>query len=183
MANRPLGPEHFRVTFSFTTPRRFDRHTGRKSMRIGRKLAWFAAETGRGLSPPLYKFLRDMLAGMVAKKSILLSDVGRASNEGTDLLYTEKRLSRNLAHAKMNDAPQSARTTCEQCERTQRTPSSPSTCQDVSWNRGRSFFKAIADRLAAAITRRKPKIHVHPNCGERGLVYRPAEARPNLCKS
>ena len=100
-------------------------------MRIGRKLAWFAAETGRGLSPPLYKFLRDMLAGMVAKKSILLSDVGRALNEDT----------------------------------------------------GRSFFKAIADRLAAPLTRRKPKIHVHPNCGERGLVYRPAEARPNLCKS
>ena len=47
-------------------------------MRIGKKLASFAAETGRGLSRPLYKFLRDMLTGMVAKRSILLSDVGRA---------------------------------------------------------------------------------------------------------
>lgn len=73
-------------------------------MKISHKLARFAVETGRGLSRPLYKFLRDMLTGMVAKKSILLSDVGRALNEKTDLLYTEKRLSRNLASCGMDDA-------------------------------------------------------------------------------
>jgi len=72
-------------------------------MKISHKLASFATQTGRGLSRPLYKFLRDMLTGMVAKKSIMLSDVGRALNEKTDLLYTEKRLSRNLCHGEMND--------------------------------------------------------------------------------
>lgn len=72
-------------------------------MKISRKLATFANQTGRGLSLPLYKFLRDMLTGMVAKKSIMLSDVGRALNEKTDLLYTEKRLSRNLCHGEIND--------------------------------------------------------------------------------
>lgn len=58
-------------------------------MKINHRLAQFAAQTGRGLSRPLYKFLRDMLTGMVAKKSIMLSDIGRALNEPTDLLYTE----------------------------------------------------------------------------------------------
>lgn len=75
-----------------------------KPMKINHKLSQFAAQTGRGLSRPLYKFLRDMLTGLVAKKSILLSDVGRALNEPTDLLYTEKRLSRNLASARIDDA-------------------------------------------------------------------------------
>lgn len=73
-------------------------------MKISLKLAQFASAVGSGLSRPLYKFLRDMLAGMTAKKSIMLSDIGRALNEPTDLLYTEKRLSRNLTHGKMNDA-------------------------------------------------------------------------------
>jgi Transposase DDE domain len=72
-------------------------------MKISHKLAQFATEIGHGCSRPLYKFIRDMLTGMVAKKSILLSDIGRALNEPTDLLYTEKRLSRNLSHGDMND--------------------------------------------------------------------------------
>jgi hypothetical protein len=75
-----------------------------ETMKISQKLTQFAAQMGHGLSRPLYKFLRDMLAGMAAKKSIMLSDIGRALNEDTDLLYTEKRLSRNLTHGKMNDA-------------------------------------------------------------------------------
>jgi len=73
-------------------------------MKISHKLAQFAAEMGRGCSRPLYKFIRDMLTGMVAKKSIMLSDIGRALNEPTDLLYTEKRLSRNLCHGDMGDS-------------------------------------------------------------------------------
>jgi len=40
-------------------------------MKISHKLAQFAATVSRGASRPLYKFLRDMLAGMCAKKSIL----------------------------------------------------------------------------------------------------------------
>lgn len=58
---------------------------------------------GQGCSRPVYKFIRDMLTGMVAKKSILLSDIGRALAEPTELLYTEKRLSRNLTHGDIND--------------------------------------------------------------------------------
>lgn len=72
-------------------------------MKISHKLTQFAAQMGRGCSRPLYKFIRDMLTGMVAKKSIMLSDIGRALNEPTDLLYTEKRLSRNLCHGNMGD--------------------------------------------------------------------------------
>lgn len=73
-------------------------------MKISHKLAQFAAQMGHGCSRPLYKFMRDMLTGMVTKKSILLSDIGRALNEPADLLYTEKRLSRNLSHGDMDDA-------------------------------------------------------------------------------
>lgn len=73
-------------------------------MKISHKLSQFAAQAGRGVSRPLYKFLRDMLTGMVAKKSILLSDIGRALNEPSDLLYTEKRLSRNLSSRRLNDS-------------------------------------------------------------------------------
>ncbi len=73
-------------------------------MKISHKLAQFAVQMSRGSSRPLYKFVRDMLTGMVSKKSILLSDIGRGLNESTDLLYTEKRLSRNLSSKDMNDA-------------------------------------------------------------------------------
>src|SRR5690348_1507014 len=72
-------------------------------MKISHKLAQFAGHLGRGSSRPIYKFIRDMLVGIVAKKSIMLSDVGRALNEKTDLLYTEKRLSRNVCHSDMED--------------------------------------------------------------------------------
>jgi len=38
--------------------------------------------------------------------------------------------------------------------------------ENLSWlNTLNGFFKAIADRLAVAVTRRKPKIHVHPIVG------------------
>ncbi len=72
-------------------------------MKISHKLAQFAGQIGRGSSRPIYKFIRDMLVGIAAKKSIMLSDVGRALNEKTDLLYTEKRLSRNVCHGDMDD--------------------------------------------------------------------------------
>ena len=55
-----------------------------------------AGVVGRDQSKPVNKFIYEMLYGLVASKSTRLSEIARSLNEDTILLYTEKRLHRNL---------------------------------------------------------------------------------------
>lgn len=48
------------------------------------------------------KFIGDMLSGMIAKGSVLLSEVARYLDEPMDLIQTEKRLSRQLNQSGWN---------------------------------------------------------------------------------
>jgi len=56
-----------------------------------------------GCTKPQSKFVRDLVYGMIASQSIMLSDTARVLDERTKLLYTEKRLSRNLNSDRLSD--------------------------------------------------------------------------------
>ncbi|RMD88593.1 MAG: hypothetical protein D6813_11870 [Calditrichaeota bacterium] len=66
--------------------------------KIKRQIEHFCMDCSRGLSRPLQKFIFQMVYGILASKSVHLTKIGRSLNEGIRLLYTVKRLSRNLAH-------------------------------------------------------------------------------------
>lgn len=61
-----------------------------------------AAIIGRGQSKPVKKFIYQMMLGLNMSKSIRLSNIARALSEDTALLYTEKRLHRNLYGKKLD---------------------------------------------------------------------------------
>ena len=56
----------------------------------------FVQKVSAGQRRPQQKFVYHMLYGIISGGSVLLSDIGRALNEPTKLIHTEKRLSRNL---------------------------------------------------------------------------------------
>jgi len=56
-----------------------------------------------GCTKPQSKFVRDLVYGMITSQSIMLSDTARSLGEKTKLLYTEKRLSRNLNSDRLSD--------------------------------------------------------------------------------
>lgn len=62
-----------------------------------RNLRNFSAKLTQGLSKPRQKFYLDLLYGMSKSQHIFLSEIARSLNEKTDLTYTIKRLSRNVA--------------------------------------------------------------------------------------
>ncbi len=64
----------------------------------------FIATVGACLYRPNQKFLGQMLLGMLMRRLVLLSEVGRCLNERVPLIQTEKRLSRNLGSDRFDDA-------------------------------------------------------------------------------
>ena len=64
--------------------------------RLKRDLLVFAEKLSDGLARPKMKFLAQMLYGILASKSVLLTRIGRALQETASLKKTEDRLSRNL---------------------------------------------------------------------------------------
>ena len=57
----------------------------------------FSAKLTQSLSKPRQKFYLDLLYGTSKSQHIFLSEIARSLNEKTDLTYTIKRLSRNVA--------------------------------------------------------------------------------------
>jgi hypothetical protein len=64
----------------------------------------YVEKVGGRLYKPCRRFLREALFGLLEKKSVLLSQIGRALKEPSDLIHTEKRLSRNLGNKRYDDA-------------------------------------------------------------------------------
>lgn len=56
-----------------------------------------------GLFRPQRRFLRDVVFGLLHGRSVLLSEIGRALREPVALIYTEKRLSRQLGSLRLHD--------------------------------------------------------------------------------
>ncbi|MFE8605490.1 transposase [Archangium violaceum] len=64
----------------------------------------YVEKVGGRLYKPCRRFLRESLFGLLEKKSVLLSQIGRALKEPSRLIHTEKRLSRNLGNKRYDDA-------------------------------------------------------------------------------
>jgi len=70
--------------------------------RIGR----FSGELSKGLCLPAQRFVSEMVYGIQASESVLLTEIGRALNEAIPLRKTQWRLSRNLQRPELEDAVQ-----------------------------------------------------------------------------
>jgi hypothetical protein len=64
----------------------------------------FVERVGGRLHKPNRRFLRDAVFGLLERRSVLLSEIGRALDEPRRLIHTEKRLSRGLANPRYDDA-------------------------------------------------------------------------------
>jgi hypothetical protein len=71
---------------------------------IAERFDAYVERVGGRLYKPCRRFLREALFGLVEKRSVLLSEIGRALDEPSDLIHTEKRLSRNLGNERYDDA-------------------------------------------------------------------------------
>lgn len=70
---------------------------------LKRKIANFSSKITKDLSKPKSKFVLEMLYGMIAKQSVLLSEIARSLKENTTLKKIIERLSRNLQDFKNKD--------------------------------------------------------------------------------
>jgi uncharacterized short protein YbdD (DUF466 family) len=70
--------------------------------RIGR----FSGNVSEGLCLRAQRFVSDMLYGIQASQSVLLSKIGRTLEESIALIKTEERLSRNLQRAELEETLQ-----------------------------------------------------------------------------
>jgi hypothetical protein len=71
--------------------------------RLKAQLTKFSDQLWGGLSKPLGKFVAQMLYGIQSSQDVKLSNIGRALGEAIPLIRTEKRLSRNLKHAELEE--------------------------------------------------------------------------------
>ncbi len=61
----------------------------------------FSGKLSQELSKPNARFVDEMIYGLTAHQSVMLSDISRALNEHIPLIKTENRLSRNLGKAEL----------------------------------------------------------------------------------
>lgn len=71
--------------------------------RIRKTFEDFLARVAGRQFKPQRKFIEDALFGILEKRSVMLSEIGRALDEPTRLIHTEKRLSRNLGSDRFHD--------------------------------------------------------------------------------
>lgn len=63
----------------------------------------FVERVGGRLHKPNRRFLRDAVFGLLERRSVLLSEIGRALDEPRRLIHTEKRLSQGLSSPRYDD--------------------------------------------------------------------------------
>jgi hypothetical protein len=71
--------------------------------RLREKIGKFSGEVSSGLGKVAGRFLGDLIYGMQASQSVVLSEVGRVLGEAISVKKTEERLSRNLAREGLED--------------------------------------------------------------------------------
>ena len=71
-------------------------------VRIGR----FSGELSKGLCLPAQRFVSEMVYGIQASQSVLLTEIGRSLEESIALHKTEDRLSRNLQRSELEKTVQ-----------------------------------------------------------------------------
>lgn len=78
-------------------------HNSKIRSRLKAQLTKFAPALCGDLPKPLEKFVTQILFGIQASQDVKLSNIGRALGESIPLIRTEKRLSRNLKRAKLEE--------------------------------------------------------------------------------
>lgn len=68
------------------------------ALRLREQIANFSGDVSAGLGKVAGRFVREMIYGIIASESVLLTEIGRALEEKITLKKTEERLSRNLPH-------------------------------------------------------------------------------------
>src|SRR3990172_9621447 len=72
-------------------------------MQASKALEGLKRELKVGQSKPMGGYLQDMIFGITANHSTMLSEIGRSLGEEAELITTEMRLSRNLANRNLNE--------------------------------------------------------------------------------
>lgn len=73
---------------------------------IRKRLARFSGDLSKGLCLAAQRFVGEMVYGIQAAESVLLTEVGRTLEEGIPLRKTQWRLSRNLQRPELEDTVQ-----------------------------------------------------------------------------
>ena len=81
-------------------------NSSRIAFKIRNRIARFSGNVSSGLCLRAQSFVGDMLYGISASQSVLLSKVGRSLEEGIALIQTEERLSRNLQRPELESVVQ-----------------------------------------------------------------------------
>src|SRR3989338_8337052 len=75
----------------------------RSKMQPSKAMKRFVGELGEGQSKPMRGYLDNMVFGIAASHSAMLSEIGRTLGEDAELITTEMRLSRNLVNRNMDE--------------------------------------------------------------------------------
>jgi hypothetical protein len=71
-------------------------HYSKVAVRLRAQIAKFSGDVSAGLGKVAQRFVTEMIYGIMASESVLLTEIGRALEEKNTLKKTEERLSRNL---------------------------------------------------------------------------------------
>ena len=71
-------------------------------------LSAFSGTLSAGLSNPARRFVAEALYGIMARRSVRLTEIGRALEESIPLAKTETRLSRNLGRPELRERLEAA---------------------------------------------------------------------------
>ena len=78
--------------------------SSKTALKVRAQLDGFLGIFSARFSKPMRRFLSQMLFGIQAAQDVKLSRIGRALQESIPIGKTENRLSRNLAHGRMDEA-------------------------------------------------------------------------------
>ena len=78
-------------------------HDSKIRSRLKAQLTKFSSEFCEGLTKPLARFVAQMLFGIQSSQDVKLSNIARSLQERISLIRTEKRLSRNLKSADLEN--------------------------------------------------------------------------------
>lgn len=78
-------------------------NSSRVARNLRNRIARFSGELSKGLCLPAQRFVAEMVYGVQASSSVVLTEIGRCLEEGVSLKKTEERLSRNLMREGLGD--------------------------------------------------------------------------------
>ena len=81
-------------------------NSNKAARNLRKRIARFSGDLSKGLCKRAQAFVGEMVYGMQAAESVLLTEIGRTLEESSTLKKTEERLSRNLQRSELEDTLQ-----------------------------------------------------------------------------